>query len=597
MTLNDNNVTFTHFDTTDYSNSNNANGNYLSGKSKVAFYAGITPDTNANANAYRMRIEFPGTDSYQTGHSRNLLSFTGNARSTGEGTYEWHKEGTGSIGSTASAGAKTLFTFGSLARNKTCEFWTNIRQYIKARHKDFRFTAKVMGESGKTFSIQILAFEFSIDETISITTTGSWQNIDIQLQNADRSANPDFTISVGYTGASGTTGTLQMIEPMLAVDGAFSNTYSWCPNAYDNYFNYPSDADEWTGSYTTESHTAYLDGIDNTFTPVVGNTSASGLYDITVHIDYFGSNDGKYDDTFDIMPKIDVSAYDVPQITDGSMNVYRSDPTSDAKSKVGFQCEILAFPINLTSPKVTNFRVRYKPASVTDWSDSSVKTTTAVSVQSTTPTTITIASTDAESDSAYLDGILEYKDIYMSDYATLRPFIIPTAFALMDYHSTGMGISFGRVATDEIVNKCKDGGIDMNLPIYYSDSAFNATHDASINQMIKQVSVSTVSTLPTGISSLGTPQVIRCGQVVTVQFEFTLSATLSNWTEIVSSGGMPNPFGAYSIVTTAQNWGATVLRGCRVSVGLNGNLQLRYGAAGSYRAQFTYITKDPLTTS
>jgi hypothetical protein len=84
---------------------------------------------------------------------------------------------------------------------------------------------------------------------------------------------------------------------------------------------------------------------------------------------------------------------------------------------------------------------------------------------------------------------------------------------------------------------------------------------------------------------------------VTVQFEFTLSATLSNWTEIVSSGGMPNPFGSYSIVTTAGNWGTTVLRGCRVSVGTDGNLQLRYGAAGTYRAQFTYITKDPLTTS
>lgn len=107
----------------------------------------------------------------------------------------------------------------------------------------------------------------------------------------------------------------------------------------------------------------------------------------------------------------------------------------------------------------------------------------------------------------------------------------------------------------------------------------------------EQLSISTVSPLPTGVSSISILQVIQCGRVVTVQIEFTLSAALSNWTAVVSSG-LPAPFGSTTVITTAGNWGTTVLRGCRVSVGTTGNLQLRYGAAGTYRAQFTYIAKD-----
>lgn len=474
MSLNSNNVTFTHFDTTSYST--DAGGNYLSGKSKVAFYAAVP----TNENVYRMRIEFPNTTSYETGHSRNLLSFTGNTKAVGNGMYEWQKAGKGSIstttdnpsGNSETAGTKTLFTFGALPSNGDdfCTFWTGIRQYIKARHTDFRFTAWVKGDSGKTFNIQIMAFGSAIDEVLSISTTGSWQYINMSLSGRNTEY-MDFGIYVFYTGTSGT-GTLQMIEPMLAVDNAFSNTYTWCPNAMDNYRNWPSDADVWTkNAYNTETRTAYLDGIDNTFVPIIANTSASGLYDITVHIDYFGSNDGKYDDTFDIVPKINVSAYDIPRITSGTSHAYRSD-SNGTKNESGnyfsYEANILAFPINISNPKTTTFRMRYKPHGT---NDELIEAGTAT-IASTSAQTIKITSSATIEDDTAYDVIFEYKDYYMSEYSNRLTFVIPTSFVLIDYHYSGKGISFGRIATNEIVTR---QGMDINMPMYLTTEAAKGT--------------------------------------------------------------------------------------------------------------------------
>lgn len=75
-----------------------------------------------------------------------------------------------------------------------------------------------------------------------------------------------------------------------------------------------------------------------------------------------------------------------------------------------------------------------------------------------------------------------------------------------------------------------------------------------------------------------------CG-LTTLTLELVLSGSASDWTTIYS--GLPKAV-PDSWMDTATGWNTSFKRGMRVRVNSNGNLAIRYGAAGSYRISVTY---------
>ena len=71
-----------------------------------------------------------------------------------------------------------------------------------------------------------------------------------------------------------------------------------------------------------------------------------------------------------------------------------------------------------------------------------------------------------------------------------------------------------------------------------------------------------------------------------IKFDVTLTEPVASWTNILS-GLAP---ATSHFITTITNWDSTFRRNIRVGVGTTGLLDIRYGAAGSYRVMFWYPT-------
>lgn len=86
--------------------------------------------------------------------------------------------------------------------------------------------------------------------------------------------------------------------------------------------------------------------------------------------------------------------------------------------------------------------------------------------------------------------------------------------------------------------------------------------------------------------TIGTLDVARVGNVCTIRLQFTLSGTLSSYTKIIED--LPPAF-SFNVLTTAMQSATAWARACVISMRTDGSLYLRYGAAGTYIAQLTYI--------
>ncbi len=127
------------------------------------------------------------------------------------------------------------------------------------------------------------------------------------------------------------------------------------------------------------------------------------------------------------------------------------------------------------------------------------------------------------------------------------------------------------------------GGLTAN-----ADSEINGDLDVTgqVTQVPVILNLSADASGAADVSSISTFQVVKCGNLVMLTLELTMSATASAWESIATE--LPVPAGNVAIVGTAMAWGASFQRNLRVSLA-SGNLQVRYGAAGTYRITMTYI--------
>lgn len=84
--------------------------------------------------------------------------------------------------------------------------------------------------------------------------------------------------------------------------------------------------------------------------------------------------------------------------------------------------------------------------------------------------------------------------------------------------------------------------------------------------------------------TVGSLQVYTTAGLCMVTLELTLTGEKSSWTTIAT--GLP--LAAFAWYDTASSWGTSYARSMRVRVDTSGNLQIRYGAATSYRISFCY---------
>ena len=103
------------------------------------------------------------------------------------------------------------------------------------------------------------------------------------------------------------------------------------------------------------------------------------------------------------------------------------------------------------------------------------------------------------------------------------------------------------------------------------------------NLSAKPKSISRTIISVTGVS-VGSLQVYSTAGLAMVTLELTLTGALSDWTTIAS--GLPDA--AFDWYDTASSWGASFTRNMRVHVDTYGYLEIRYGAATSYRISFSY---------
>lgn len=594
-------------------------GYYVSSQSKMWHEAGFT--TTANYGVYRVRIKYPDSSSLLYGYSRNLLSFTGNtsALNSNPSDNEWKVvsgspsgkvELTSEYSTGESGSQRTKFNF----TESGLEFEQYIRTSIKQRHTDFRFTASVRAEAGEAFSFYVDFGDATVYRTV--TGTGSWQFIDIPI------AVTSTEDKLFVMGVANTSTTVELIEPMLAVDNSASGIYTWCPNTLDNYRHYPKN-ESFKNTYITETKMGYIDWVDNTHTPKVTATTTSYL--ITYHADCYTGNNAT-SETIETDTWVHVVAYSIPAVTKnaqtGELNAvaYRTDDQGDPDDEglyFASEYDVTTSPVALTGGgnMVTYFRVAWRWYPNGSWNyDTSSPTQLAG-----TSAHITMFPGEQVDPVYAWEVSLEYKDDFVSDYTSINLIMVPDAYALLDFHYTGRGLSVGKISTTESVER---GGLELALPVYLDDgfgfiNADNASPTGITNPTVigadddmgiimnkmsqmmanlrymytpKAVEVTQPSSLPTGVTSCSV-NVVKCGFIVQVAVEFVLSATIANWAAVVTSG-MPRQFGSSSIIVTASSFSTGSPRACRVSVGTSGNLQLRYGEAGTYRITFCYIANS-----
>lgn len=84
-------------------------------------------------------------------------------------------------------------------------------------------------------------------------------------------------------------------------------------------------------------------------------------------------------------------------------------------------------------------------------------------------------------------------------------------------------------------------------------------------------------TIPETSVSITALRARRYGRVIEVMTEFQVVSALSDWTTIAS--GLPAP--PYNILGVGEHWNTSFKRGVRCQVSTAGNLNMRYGAAGT----------------
>ena len=601
------------------------NNYFVSSQSKMYFSAGYIP-TNGT-NVYRVRLGFPDSTSYLYGYSRNLLAFTGNTSAISEnaGMYEWYFASdepcnvslTTNYGTGESGGSRTKYTFGPLTSSTYASLLGQyIRTPIKARHNNFIFTASVKATAGEVFNIEV-GLDNGVGE-LEVTGTGDWQYISIPITVTSKSDLTAFQMGARYRGSTSGGASLEMIEPMLAVADSYSNTYTWCPNCLDNYRYYPKN-ESFANTYITETREAYFDWVDNTHTPKVSATTTG--YAIKVNADYYSGKTAT-SATHTTTDTVNVVAYNIPSITKnaqtGELNAvaYRTDQNGDPTDEGDYfasEYDVTTSPVPKTGGNmITYFRIGWR-----QYPNGSLEyDTSAPSQLAGTSAHLTMFPGEVVDPVYAWEVVLEYKDDFVSDYTAVNYLMVPDAYALIDFHYTGRGLSLGKVSTTESVEK---GGVELGMPVYLDDGFgfINADNDnptgvtdptvisadddmgiimnkmtqmmANLRYMYtpKAVEVTQPSSLPAGVTSCSV-NVVKCGFIVQVAIEFVLSATIANWAAVVTSG-MPRQFGSSSIIVTASSFSTGSPRACRVSVGTSGNLQLRYGESGTYRITFCYI--------
>ena len=100
------------------------------------------------------------------------------------------------------------------------------------------------------------------------------------------------------------------------------------------------------------------------------------------------------------------------------------------------------------------------------------------------------------------------------------------------------------------------------------------------------VSVPLVNAGATGVS-ISTNRAVRSGNVVTLMVEITLTAPKSDFTTIMT--GLPPSAMNLSHLWTESTWSTSYNRPLRCQVTTSGELQIRYGAAATYRLNTTYV--------
>lgn len=87
--------------------------------------------------------------------------------------------------------------------------------------------------------------------------------------------------------------------------------------------------------------------------------------------------------------------------------------------------------------------------------------------------------------------------------------------------------------------------------------------------------------------TISTNRIVQSGNVVSVMTEITLTAAQSNFTTIIT--GLPPTATGIAHIWTEVSWATSYQRPLRCQVTSAGAMQIRYGAATTYRLTTTYI--------
>ena len=143
--------------------------------------------------------------------------------------------------------------------------------------------------------------------------------------------------------------------------------------------------------------------------------------------------------------------------------------------------------------------------------------------------------------------------------------------------------------------------VGIGLPILFIDRVMRALGVNAFPSEANQVNIAgevlaypkELSPTVQSVSSVSSTnlKVYRSAGICMLTMELTLSAEIADWTTLAT--GMPVPATAPSNewLDTAESWAASFKRPMRVRIGTSGTLDIRYGAATSYRISMCYPIK------
>lgn len=143
--------------------------------------------------------------------------------------------------------------------------------------------------------------------------------------------------------------------------------------------------------------------------------------------------------------------------------------------------------------------------------------------------------------------------------------------------------------------------VGIGLPILFIDRVMRALGVNAFPSEANQVNIAgevlaypkELSPTVQSVSSVSSTnlKVYRSAGICMLTMELTLSAEIADWTTLAT--GMPVPATAPSNewLDTAESWAASFKRPMRVRISTSGTLDIRYGAATSYRISMCYPIK------